>query len=604
MKKVTKNQPRISNLSKSSLHIGTGDFMDLVSGDVFVDKTLLIKDILTDGDLKALLITRPRRWGKTLNMSMLYNFLRCEVTQNETTRELETVNPHPGLFDNLNIGKEYPELTASHQGRWPVISLNLKGVVGGDIQTVEQKFRDIFAELYKKHMYLMDWLSSPEKKGNFIAEAEYFSDVRRGKANLAMLQKSLYSLSELLREYHGQRVFVLLDEYDAPLNNTFLKPALYEQVLIFMRGLLGDCFKDNLYLEKGIMTGILRIAKADLFSGINNFKEYSLLDKRYAEYFGFTSAEVNNLFEQPYVKELIEAHAPDPEDIKVWYNGYTIGGVTIYNPWSIMSCISEGGTLAPYWVTTGSDTLLRNLLKDSGDLVQQVEQLLTEDAIEVKISPYINMLDMDHNLKFWSLMLAAGYVTLAEEIPKQSSIKRFCKVRIPNMEIRATYEDLIMGWFEDQVGPSYYIDMMKSLFRGESELFSQILNRYLTEATSLRNVGLSGAEKFYSGFMGGLFISMQKDFAINSEVESGQGYTDMLVIPRAERSRTAVIFEYKIAKNQGALAGKVQEALDQIDDKKYITRVQFYPHIEKIVKVGVAFCGKEAIVETRNIELR
>ncbi|MEO1301211.1 MAG: AAA family ATPase, partial [Bacteroidota bacterium] len=219
---------------------------------------------------------------------MLYNFLRCEVAKNETTRELETVNPHPGLFDNLNIGKEYPELIATHQGRWPVIALNLKGVVGGDIQTVEQKFRDIFAELYKKHMYLLDWLSSPEKKRNCIAEAEYFSDVRRGKANLAMLQKSLYSLSELLWEYHGQRVFVLLDEYDAPLNNTFLKPALYEQVLIFMRGLLGDCFKDNACLEKGIMTGILRIAKADLFSGINNFQEYSLLDEEYAEHFGFT----------------------------------------------------------------------------------------------------------------------------------------------------------------------------------------------------------------------------------------------------------------------------------------------------------------------------
>ncbi|MEO1301275.1 MAG: AAA family ATPase, partial [Bacteroidota bacterium] len=239
------NQRDSVELAKGSLHIGTGDFIELVSGDVFVDKTLLIKDLLTGVGIKALLITRPRRWGKTLNMSMLYNFLRCEVRKNETSNELETVNPHPGLFDNLNIGKEHPELIASHQGKWPVISLNLKGMVGGDIQTIEQKFKDTFAALYKKHVYLIDWLNSPEKRENFIAEAEYFSDVRRGKADLAMLQKSLYFLSELLCEYHGQRVFVLLDEYDAPLNNTFLNPALYEQVLIFMRGLLGDCFKDN-----------------------------------------------------------------------------------------------------------------------------------------------------------------------------------------------------------------------------------------------------------------------------------------------------------------------------------------------------------------------
>ncbi|MEO1219671.1 MAG: AAA family ATPase [Bacteroidota bacterium] len=444
-------------MAKSSLHIGTGDFMDLVSGDVFVDKTLLVKDILTDVDLKALLITRPRRWGKTLNMSMLYNFLRCEVTKNETTRKLETVNPHPGLFDNLKIGKEHPGLIDSHQGKWPVISLTLKDIAGEDIQAIEQKFKSTLAALYRQHEYLDNWLHALQKTAATSAKIEYFSNVTRKRVDLSGLEESLSFLSELLRKYHGNRVFVLLDEYDAPLNNTFLKPALYERVLIFMRGLLGKCFKDNAYLEKGVMIGILRIAKADLFSGINNFQEYSLLDEEYAEHFGFTDAEVNTLFVQPRVRELIEAPTPDPEAIKAWYNGYTIGGITIYNPWSIMTCICKRGRLAPYWVTTGSDTLLRNLLKDSSGLVQQVEQLLTEDTIEVRVSPYINMLDMDQELKFWSLMLAAGYVTLAEEIPKQSSIKRFCKVRIPNMEIRVTYEDLIMGWFQDQIGPSYYI---------------------------------------------------------------------------------------------------------------------------------------------------
>ena len=326
-----------------------------------------------------------------------------------------------------------------------MISLNLKGVVGGDTQTIEQKFKDTFAALYKKHVYLIDWLNSPEKRENFIAEAEYFSDVRRGEANLAMLQKSLYFLSELLYEYHGQRVFVLLDEYDAPLNNTFLQPALYEQVLIFMRGLLGDCFKDNLYLERGIMTGILNVAKKDLGPELNNLLGYSLLDERYAEHFGFTDAEATTLLNDPRVQELLVEPGANPEDIKAWYNGYTIGGITIYNPWSIMSCISERGVLAPYWVTTGSDTLLRNLLKDSDDLVQQVKQLLTEDAIEVKISPYITMLDTDRNLKFWSLMLAAGYVTLAGEIELGIGLEYFCQVRIPNSEIRAVYESFIEG---------------------------------------------------------------------------------------------------------------------------------------------------------------
>ena len=586
------------------MSIGTGDFIELVSGEVFVDKTLLIKDLLTDVGTKALLITRPRRWGKTLNMSMFYNFLRCEVRENAPTNKLETVSPHPGLFDNLKVGQEYPELITSHQGKWPVIFLTFKGVGGSSIRNIEQRFRDVLSELYDQHSYLDDWLYSLGKKGASVARAKYFSNVLEGEVDLAGLERSLHFLSKLLYEYHGRKVFVLLDEYDAPLNDTFLKPTLYEEVLSFMRGLLGDCFKDNRYLKQGIMTGILRIAKADLFSGINNFKEYSLLDKRYAEHFGFTDAEVGSLFGQPYVKALIEEPAPDLEAIKAWYNGYTSGGITIYNPWSIMSCISESGMLAPYWVNTGSDTLLRNLLQDSDDLIYRVEQLLAEDTIGVKISPHVNMLDMDYNLKFWSLMLAAGYVTLAGEMQPGPSIEYFCQVRIPNMEIRAVYESLIIGWFQGQAKSTYYTNMTGYLCQGDVESFSKMLNSYLTEATSLRNVGPSGAERFYNGFMAGLFITMQKDFAINSEVESGQGYADMLIIPRKEHSKMAIVLEYKVAGSQEALAGRVREALEQIDQKEYVTRVKLYQHIEEIVKVGVAFCGKEAVVAMKSTKLR
>ncbi|MEO1219713.1 MAG: AAA family ATPase, partial [Bacteroidota bacterium] len=210
-------------------------------------------------------------WGKTLNMNMLYHFLRCEVRKNVTTNELETLSPHPGLFDNLNIGQAYPELIASHQGKWPVMFLTFKDLVGGSVLDIEKESKVLFQELYSQHAYLGTWLRSLEKTPDTLAKAKYFSDVLEKKVDLTELENSLYFLSRLLYEYHGQRVFVLLDEYDAPLNNSFLKPALYERVLAFMRGLLGKCFKDNTYLEKGIMTGILRVAKADLFSGINNF---------------------------------------------------------------------------------------------------------------------------------------------------------------------------------------------------------------------------------------------------------------------------------------------------------------------------------------------
>ncbi|MEO1301269.1 MAG: PD-(D/E)XK nuclease domain-containing protein [Bacteroidota bacterium] len=306
------------------------------------------------------------------------------------------------------------------------------------------------------------------------------------------------------------------------------------------------------------------------------------------------------MFAQPSVKELIQAPAPDPGDIKAWYNGYTIGGITIYNPWSIMSCISEGGTLAPYWVNTGSDTQLRNLLKHNGHLVPQIEQLLAQDMIEVDLSPYINMMDMDADLKFWSLMLAAGYVTLAGAMPTISSTICSCWVRIPNAEIRAVYEGLIIGWFGDQVGGfTSYKHMVRSLFRGEVELFSETLSSYLTEATSCRNTGINKAEQYYSGFMAGLLIVIQKDFAIHSEAESGEGYADMLAIPRAERGKVAVVFEYKVAHSKEGLADKVQAALDQIDKKGYIMRMKSYQHITAVLKVGIAFHGKAVLVRSQ-----
>lgn len=574
--------------------IGTGDFVKLLESTTFVDKSLLIPNLLHDG-AEALLITRPRRWGKTLNLSMLYHFLRCEVREDAATGKLQTVNPNLGLFNSLKVSQEHPELVADHQGQWPVVSLTLKGVAGSSLDELEEGFKDVLAELYDQHIYLNHWLLSQDKE-TMLTKAEYFSNVVKRKESLAGLKRSLRFLSELLYEYHARKVFVLLDEYDSPLNNTFLAPSLYKQVLIFLRSLLGNCFKDNPYLEKGLMTGILRVAKADLFSGLNNFKEYSLLDERYAEHFGFTDKEVTNLFNQPTVKKLLSTNAPDPKQIKAWYNGYTIGGMTIYNPWSIMMCISEQGKLAPYWVTTGSDTLLRDLLRDNDNLLQQLEQLLAEDSLEVTISPHINMLNMTPEIKFWSLMLAAGYVTLVKKMSIGPSIKLACEVRVPNMEVKAAHEDLIMGWFTSKVGIAHYTEMINSLFYGETEAFSSALNRYLAEATSLRNVGPHRAEQFYNGFMLGLFTVMHKEFSIASEVESGKGYADALMIPRSKRAPGAVVFEYKVAKSRQELSKKAKEALQQIDQKAYITSVKQYEHIEQIVKVGVAFYGKGALV--------
>jgi len=588
-------------IKQKVLAIGTGDFLKLLASEIFVDKSLFIQALLADG-AEALLITRPRRWGKTLNMSMLYHFLRCDVRQDPTTGQLTTFNPLPGLFDDLKLGQQYPELVTQHQGQWPVIFMTLKGVVGNDLTTLEQGFKSILEKVYKSHSYLLPWLHTKTDKPAQRA-AQYFNDVIDNQLKLDSLQQALYLLCELLYQYHGRKVFVLLDEYDSPLNNTFLQPELYQEVLTFLRGFLGNGLKDNPYLEKGVMTGILRVARADLFSGLNNFKEYSLLHERYAEHFGFTEQEVTDLFNLPTVKQLIAKHTPNPEQIKNWYNGYTIGRMTIYNPWSIMMCISEGGMLAPYWVATGSDVLLRDLLQEQDELLQQLEELLTEGALPVTISPHINMVDMTPEVQFWSLMLAAGYVTLAEEIPTESPIEFPCLVRIPNAEVKSAHEHLIIHWFRQQVGPKY-TSLIHDLFYGEIEAFAAELNRYLQAATSVRQVGPRRAEQFYQGFMLGLLIVMRKEFTIQSEVESGQGYADTLMIPKHKRFPMAVVFEYKVGKSSAGLASKVAEALAQIDAKSYLARVEQYAHIQQIAKIGVAFYQKEALVKRELVEVR
>ena len=351
------------------------------------------------------------------------------------------------------------------------------------------------------------------------------------------------------------------------------------------------------------MTGILRVAKADLFSGLNNFSEYSLLDERYAEHFGFTDQEINDLFSKPLVKSLIAKHNPDPERIKAWYNGYSIGGITIYNPWSIMMCISREGRVAPYWVATGSDILLRDLLKDHDNLLQEVEQLLAGGSLEVTISPHINMLDMPPEVKFWSLMLSAGYVTLAQEIPTGSTIECSCPIRVPNAEVKSAHEHLIIHWFRNTVGHEYR-SLIHELLHGEIEAFSRELNNYLQEATSVRNVGPRQAERFYQGFMVGLLLVMRKEFSINTEVESGQGYADALIIPKNKQLPAAVVFEYKVGKDPKELSAKVSEALEQLETKNYLARVQQYAHIDQVAKVGIAFYGKEALVRREMVNVR
>ena len=343
---------------KFQIITGVSIFRDLVSSDVglkvdanrvFVDKSLFIKEFLDSGS-KVLLITRPRRWGKTLTLSMLQHFL---------SKEVEGL-PTAGLFENLKIANYLNDPKyKKYQGTHPVIFITFKDLKGNTFEEIKQIIIERISNLYSDYEYILQALSNKEVfsfgQANLNKYKNKFTKIMNGEASNAELIGSMKFLSELLKKYYGKKVFILIDEYDNAINDSFDKPEILKNLTDFFSGLLGNCLKDNdENLEKGLITGILRVAKANIFSGLNNPTEETILDTRFSEYYGFTETEVNKLLEQTGISNQLE--------IKDWYNGYIIGNNTIYNPWSIMHCINNKGSLEPYWANSANPKIIEDLL--------------------------------------------------------------------------------------------------------------------------------------------------------------------------------------------------------------------------------------------------
>ncbi|MCC8483610.1 MAG: AAA family ATPase, partial [Rickettsia endosymbiont of Labidopullus appendiculatus] len=355
------------------MRVGTDEFYDLVvNSDVFVDKSLMIKELLKDSG-RVILITRPRRWGKSLNMNMLQKFFEIEVDQNGvplptedrvnhilfTGGEIDLGIKGKRTLEPLKInGNEY---AMAQQGNYPVILLNLKDVKGGSYQEIEAKIQIQIIKLFEQHRYLEQYCQGNTKLLSSIQKKQlekYFS----GNINKLDIETSLCFLSELLFKHFGQKVYILIDEYDTPINSAYIefgdKLKEFDDVLKIFRGMFGSSLKTNSCVEKGVITGILRVAKANLFSDLNNVSEYTLLDEEFSKFYGFTQAEVDELLTKVPT-------ATNPEQIKNWYNGYSFGGKIIYNPWSIMQCLAHKGKLDHYWLDSGGTGLIdKTLLSD------------------------------------------------------------------------------------------------------------------------------------------------------------------------------------------------------------------------------------------------
>ncbi|OYZ37861.1 MAG: hypothetical protein B7Y25_03055 [Alphaproteobacteria bacterium 16-39-46] len=586
-----------------SINIGTSDFEELATSNaLFVDKTSLIETFISSGN-KVNLITRPRRWGKTLNMSMLQYFFSIPVKEDGEINEEER-SKRRDLFSQMKIGAS-PEILQNHLGKMPTIFVSFKGIKGGTYEKIEGILRDVIYRAYASHKYLLQ-----SEKLDDIQKMRFKKFITK-EFDLAELQTSLFYLSEMLHTHFGRKALILIDEYDTPLNDWYALQLAredcfsqeenihYQSVLELFREFLGETLKDNIYLEKGVVTGILRVAKASLFSGVNNLGEDSVLDKRYASHFGFTEEDVNILLH----KSGFDQNPETAQALKSWYNGYNIGGLTIYNPWSIMNCINNDGEFKAYWVGTASTALIeRALILDK--FQTEIQTLIEGGSVEMLADPKMVFADIKSSPNaLYNLLLFSGYVTAEKVKQALDGVTYICHVKIPNREVRGVFMTSVVHWVESKfkADSREYRAFVGDLLSGDVPKFTKILKSYLEASASYFDSGPKQAELLYNGFMWGLFASsVNEDYFVEKERETGSGRADLLIIPK-EGSPHAIAFilEYKIASKDENLEAVAKSALSQIETKKYDSKIKAYKNVKKTISIGLAFSGKDVEVSYR-----
>jgi hypothetical protein len=581
-------------MTKRKIEIGGSNFEEYVTKNtLLVDKTLLVQDILEGGN-KVLLITRPRRWGKTLNMSMLNYFFSIPTT-NEGAIDEKKRQQKVDAFSKMNVSA-YPEMIKEYCGQYPVIFVSFKDIKKTAYEEIKDDIRNLLYKLYKTHSYLSQ--SSQLNETDKILFQKFIAM----DFNDAQLRDSLLYLSEMLYKHFGKKAIILIDEYDTPLNDWYANALskenvdggtdqLAQQILSLFRNIFGAALKDNDYLERAVVTGILRIAKASLFSGLNNLGEDSILDHRYAKHFGFTETEIKQLLFDAEIKH----DDISLENLKSWYNGYNIGGLTLYNPWSVMNYLNSNGDLAPYWIGTASIDLIENVLV-SDTFQEDVQKLIADEEVEAIADPKMVFSDIKSSPDaLYNFLLFSGYLTTKSAQRNADSTYK-CSVKIPNNEVRGVFTGFIQKWLSRKfnIRTVEYDAFVNKLLKGEVESFVEQLRNYLAMSASYYGTGPKNRERFYNGFVMGLISNISSHYSVESEKESGEGRVDIMITPKSiSPYKNAIIIEFKSVKNNDSLKTEAVRALEQINTKKYDTKIQAYEEIEKTIKLGLAFCGKD-----------
>ena len=567
-KYIKKNM--VAKAEVKSLPIGISDYVRAQEEYYYVDKTLLIKEFLDQKPLVSL-FTRPRRFGKTLNMDMLRVFF--EISDKNTSK----------YFADKNIwqcGEEY----RSHQGKYPVIFLTFKDVKFDTWDATIDKIRGILQEEYGRHQELLnsDKLSQYEK--------EYFTKIISATANEVELTSSLERLSKMLASHYDKAPVIIIDEYDTPIQEGYSKD-FYDEIIGFMRNFFSGAFKDNKNLSYGFLTGILRIAQESIFSGLNNLTVNSVMDEEYDSFFGFTESEVKAMLSYYGVSD-------KEEELKDWYDGYLFGSEEIYNPWSVINYISKGCLPQVYWVNTGKNEILDDVLRvATDDITERLYDLLQGERVVARIDQnvvYRSLAEDPANI--YSLLLVAGYLkTPKKELQADGSY--LCEVSIPNREIAAVYKSEILSHFlqTGAITRTTANKIAESLYANDYKKLQSAIGEHMDKSISFFD---GGAEGFYHGLMLGLIALMDNQYKIKSNRESGDGRFDVSLIPREKRYPGIILeLKWKEKLSDVELEKWSNEALKQIGELRYDSEMK-EDGITEILKFGIAFSGKKVCVRT------
>ena len=531
------------------LAIGIDDFRKIIKEDCYyVDKTKFIEAVLEDAS-NVKLFTRPRRFGKTLNMSMLKYFF--DVRDSEENRK---------LFNGLGIEKSK---YIDEQGKYPTILISLKSIKYETWEESLEQLKSLLSNLYNEFEYIRECLNE--------SEIELFNDIWFKKEN-GEYANSLKNLTSFLYKYYKKEVILLIDEYDIPLI-TAHKYGYYDEIINFYKVFLGEALKTNQYLKMGVLTGIIRVIKTGIFSDLNNLKVYSILEKKYSEFFGFTEEEVKKALQYFNIEEELT-------NVKHWYDGYKFGNSELYNPWSIINFL-DGRELKNYWVGTSENFLIKNILENSTSRTNEIlDKLFNEEEVEEAITGTSDLSILMDSKEVWELLLFSGYLTVKEKLDDD-----IYSLKLPNMEVKKLFKK---EFINVHFGISLFRKAMEALKNLNFNDFEKYFQEIMLKSTSNWD---TSKEAFYHGLSLGMLSYLDNDYYVTSNFEAGFGRYDVLLEPKNRNDR-AFILEFKVADAENKLEKLSKEAIKQIEEKKYDINLKS-KEIKEITSVGIAFYGKK-----------